>query len=341
MRIFFTQALVIMELHLIIKSIRKFTGLSQEDFANKLGMTRSNLSQMEIGRNTPSIALLNDIANIFHINIGVVFQMINSDERDLPILMPQLSDQNNCKVNCKDDCKVNHILPSETGKTNGINKDDLEGNPNGNLTPFFMPNSGKTTGTNIIEVPVPVEDESEMVAIPVVDISVAAGSGFYNPDQLSEIDCIRMPRSMVKGGQPHLCVRIKGESMVPTLQDGGYLIIRLLDRSEWCDIHDGHVYVVSEVAGRAFVKRLKNRLSEHGFVVCMSDSADVQRYPNFNLMENELNTIWHAEWYISAKMPNIHATYYNKVSQLEDKYDDVVNQLQQISREIRALASNK
>lgn len=330
-----------MELHLIIKSIRKFTGLSQEDFANKLDMTRSNLSQMEIGRNTPSIALLNDIANIFHINIGVVFQMINSDERDLPILMPQLSDQNNCKVNCKDDCKVNHILPSETGKTNGINKDDLEGNPNGNLTPFFMPNSGKTTGTNIIEVPVPVEDESEMVAIPVVDISVAAGSGFYNPDQLSEIDCIRMPRSMVKGGQPHLCVRIKGESMVPTLQDGGYLIIRLLDRSEWCDIHDGHVYVVSEVAGRAFVKRLKNRLSEHGFVVCMSDSADVQRYPNFNLMENELNTIWHAEWYISAKMPNIHATYYNKVSQLEDKYDDVVNQLQQISREIRALASNK
>lgn len=245
----------------------------------------------------------------------------------------------------KVDGKVVCDFPIEYGKTNSINKDDLEGNPNGNpngnLTPFFMPNSGKTTGTNIIEVPVPVEDESEMVAIPVVDISVAAGSGFYNPDKLSEIDCIRMPRSMVKGGQPHLCVRIKGESMVPTLQDGGYLIIRLLDRSEWCDIHDGHVYVVSEVAGRAFVKRLKNRLSEHGFVVCMSDSADVQRYPNFNLMENELNTIWHAEWYISAKMPNIHATYYNKVSQLEDKYDDVVNQLQQISREIRALASNK
>lgn len=221
------------------------------------------------------------------------------------------------------------------------NQGKVNGKANGKVNDDLPPGTGKTTGTNIVEVPVPVEDESEMVAIPVVDISVAAGSGFYNPDKLSEIDCIRMPRSMVKGGQPHLCVRIKGESMVPTLQDGGYLIIRLLDRSEWCDIHDGHVYVVSEVAGRAFVKRLKNRLSEHGFVVCMSDSADVQRYPNFNLMENELNTIWHAEWYISAKMPNIHATYYNKVSQLEDKYDDVVNQLQQISREIRALASNK
>lgn len=326
-----------MELHLIIKSIRKITGLSQEDFANKLGMTRSNLSQMEIGRNTPSIALLNDIANIFHINIGIVFQMINSDEKDLPILMPLLSDQNNCKVNCKDDCKVNPVLPPEIGKTDSTNNDCLDAP----LTPFFTPNSGKTTGTNIVELPVPMENDSEMVSIPVVDISVAAGSGFYNPDQLSEIDCIRMPRSMVKGGMPHLCVRIKGESMVPTLQDGGYLIIRLLDRCEWTDIRDGHVYVVSEVAGRAFVKRLKNRLSEHGFIVCMSDSADVQRYPNFNLMENELNTIWHAEWYISAKMPNIHATYYNKVSELEDKYEDLKlnfeTELKLIRKEVRAL----
>lgn len=334
-----------MELHLIIKSIRKHAGLSQEDFANKLGMTRSNLSQMEIGRNTPSIALLNDIANIFHINIGVVFQMINSDEKDLPTLLPKLSDQNNCNPNCNPSCNLNTNLPPETGKTKSTNDVHLDAHPNAHLnahpTPFFMPNTGKTTGTNIVELPVPVEDESELVAIPVVDISVAAGSGFYNPDHLSEIDCIRMPRSMVKGSQPHLCVRIKGESMVPTLQDGGYLIIRLLDPSEWRDIRDGHVYVVAEKEGRAFVKRLKNRFVEHGFIVCMSDSADVQRYPNFNLMEYEINTIWHAEWYISAKMPNIHATYYNKVSLLEDKYDEVVNQLQQLTGEVRALAAKQ
>lgn len=334
-----------MELHLIIKSIRKHTGLSQEDFANKLGMTRSNLSQMEIGRNTPGIALLNDIANIFHINIGVVFQMINSDEKDLPTLLPKLSDQNNCNPNCNPSCNLNTNLPPETGKTNSTNDVHLDAHPNAHLnaqlTPFFMPNTGKTTGTNIVELPVPMEDESELVAIPVVDISVAAGSGFYNPDQLNEIDCIRMPRSMVKGSQPHLCVRIKGESMVPTLQDGGYLIIRLLDPSEWRDIRDGHVYVVAEKEGRAFVKRLKNRFVEHGFIVCMSDSADVQRYPNFNLMEDEINTIWHAEWYISAKMPNIHATYYNKVSLLEDKYDEVVNQLQQLSSEVRVLSAKQ
>lgn len=46
-------------------------------------------------------------------------------------------------------------------------------------------------------------------------------------------------------------------------------------------------------------------------------------YPNFNLMENEVNTIWHAEWYISAKMPNIHNTSYKKVGELEDAIEEL------------------
>ena len=323
-----------MELHLIIKGIRKYLQLSQEDFANRLGMTRSNLSQMEIGRNTPSVALLNDLANIFHIDIRIVFQMINSDENVFLSLLPQLSsDLNEGKENGKERGNVSTDMSLDSRKTKSTPFEKEETKDS-----LFLPDSGKTKSTNIVELPVPVTDGSEMVSVPLVDISVAAGSGYYNPDQLSEIDCIRFPKSMVKEGRTYLCVRIKGERMVPTLQDGGYLVIRLLERYEWQDVRDGHVYVISDTDGRAFVKRLKNRLSDFGFIVCMSDNPDVTHYRNFNLMENEINTIWHAEWYISAKMPNIHTTYYNKVSELEDKYDDVITQLQQVQREIRALS---
>lgn len=319
---------------MIIKGIRKYLQLSQEDFANRLGMTRSNLSQMEIGRNTPSVALLNDLANIFHIDIRIVFQMINSDENVFLSLLPQLSsDLNKGKENGKERGNVSTDMSLDSRKTKSTPFEKEETKDS-----LFLPDSGKTKSTNIVELPVPVTDGSEMVSVPLVDISVAAGSGYYNPDQLSEIDCIRFPKSMVKEGRTYLCVRIKGESMVPTLQDGGYLVIRLLERYEWQDVRDGHVYVVSDTDGRAFVKRLKNRLSDFGFIVCMSDNPDVTHYRNFNLMENEINTIWHAEWYISAKMPNIHTTYYNKVSELEDKYDDVITQLQQVQREIRALS---
>ena len=212
-----------MELHLIIKGIRKYLQLSQEDFANRLGMTRSNLSQMEIGRNTPSVALLNDLANIFHIDIRIVFQMINSDENVFLSLLPQLSsDLNKGKENGKERGNVSTDMSLDSRKTKSTPFEKEETKDS-----LFLPDSGKTKSTNIVELPVPVTDGSEMVSVPLVDISVAAGSGYYNPDQLSEIDCIRFPKSMVKEGRTYLCVRIKGESMVPTLQDGGYLVIRL------------------------------------------------------------------------------------------------------------------
>ena len=244
---------------------------------------------------------------------------------------------NDGKANGKASGKVNVDSPLESrnSKSTTLEKEEAK-------APIFLPDSGKTISTKIIEVPIPMADDNELINVPVVDISVAAGSGFYNPDYLSEIDSIRFPKSMIRGNQTYLCVRIKGESMVPTLQDGGYLVIRLLDRSEWQYMQDGHVYVVSDTDGRAFVKRLKNRLSEYGFIVCRSDNPDPMGYPSFNLMENEINTIWHAEWYISAKMPNIHEVYYNKVSEMENAIDDIrrtfTEELRQVRREIKALS---
>lgn len=120
--------------------------------------------------------------------------------------------------------------------------------------------------------------------------------------------------------------------MVPSILDGGYLIVHQLDRSEWGSIRDNYVYVVSDMEGRAYVKRLKNRLREHGFVVCMSDNADKINYPNFNIYEEELNTVWYAEWYFSAKIPNIQETYYRKQAELEDRVDELTSQFLKLQK---------
>lgn len=294
------------------------------EIAEILQCTPQTITEILGGRQGMKVDILQKFFGKFNVSYEYIFEGTGN------ILKKHLC---NVQENVQEYAQESQISPSNLRKSKSTTFEKEENKPS-----LFLPNSGKTNSTTIVELPIPAGDDSDMVSIPVVDISVAAGSGVYNPDHLSEIDCIRMPRSMVKGGQPHLCVRIKGESMVPTLQDGGYLIIRLLDRSEWCDIHDGHVYVVSEKEGKAFVKRLKNRLSEHGFIVCISDSADVMRYPNFNLMEYEINTIWHAEWYISAKMPNIHATYYSKVSELENAFDDMRQEFNQIRREMQRLS---
>ena len=122
--------------------------------------------------------------------------------------------------------------------------------------------------------------------------------------------------------------------MSPTLLDSSYVIVRLLDRSEWQDMPDQHIYVISDIDGRSYIKRIKNRFRQHGFLVCMSDNVDKINYPNFNLEAQEINTILHAEWYFSAKMPNLNETYYDKVNQLEDKYDMLENQMRQVLRAI-------
>ena len=173
-------------------------------------------------------------------------------------------------------------------------------------------------------------ESADLVRIPIVDISVAAGSGYNNPDYIEEVDSITMPASMIKGRKDYLCIRVKGHSMVPSILDGGYLVIRMLDRSEWESIRDNYVYVVTDTEGKAYVKRIKNRLRQHGFIVCMSDSADKMNYPNFNIYEEDLHTVWYAEWYFSAKIPNIQETYYRKQAELEDRMDELTNQIQQI-----------
>jgi len=163
-------------------------------------------------------------------------------------------------------------------------------------------------------------------AVAVTDISVAAGNGgFDNQDYITKEDTIQLPDQMLGQGY-HICVRVKGDSMSPTLQDSGYVVIRLLEIEEWQHMRDEHIYVVSDKEGKAYLKRVKNRI-ERGFITLMSDNPDKSSYPNFNLETEEIHTIWHAEWYFSAKMPNIHDQYYSRLQRLEDKLDDVVDQL--------------
>lgn len=184
------------------------------------------------------------------------------------------------------------------------------------------------------------ENKDNFVSIPLVDISVAAGCcGYDNPNYLEIVDTIKMPSSMIHNGKKYFCLRIKGESMSPTLLDSSYVVVRLLNRSEWQDMPDRHVYVVSDRDGRSYIKRVKNRLQQHGFIVCMSDNVDKVNYPNFNLEEQDINTILHAEWYFSAKMPNLNETYYDKVNQLEDKYDMLENQIYQMQQALQTISA--
>ena len=177
----------------------------------------------------------------------------------------------------------------------------------------------------------PSEDTG--IVVPIVDIAAAAGAGAFNSDYYTQRDTLRFPSHMIQRGV-HNCIRIKGQSMSPTLQDGGYVITRLLDRSEWETIKDNYIYVITNREGETFLKRVKNRLKEGGFLVCTSDNPEKATYRDFNVMEDEIHNVWMVEWYLSSTLPNIHETYYLRLQNLEDDVDQLKSTMTSILKKL-------
>ncbi|MEI6683458.1 MAG: helix-turn-helix transcriptional regulator [Bacteroidota bacterium] len=56
-----------------IKELRKFLSLTQEQFSVDTGISRSRISQIEIGKFKPTIKSLTDIARIYSIDVNYFF----------------------------------------------------------------------------------------------------------------------------------------------------------------------------------------------------------------------------------------------------------------------------
>lgn len=56
-----------------IEEIRKEKGITQEDFAKKMGVSRQTISSLETGKYNPSIYLAHNIAKFFNLTIEQVF----------------------------------------------------------------------------------------------------------------------------------------------------------------------------------------------------------------------------------------------------------------------------
>lgn len=206
--------------------------------------------------------------------------------------------------------------------------------PNAHPNAHLIVNDGREKYIKKVGITEKVIDTSGHQLVPITDIQAAAGTGFINAEHWDETDVLRLPPKMIKGAN-HLCIRIKGISMAPTLQDGGYVIVRLLDKSEWLNMPTDRIYVVVDKEGQTYLKRIKNRFSgqKGGFIVLSSDNPDKMSHPNFNLHPNEIGFIWYVEWYFTAKMPNIHDQYYTRLSRLEDTVDEMNNQFRAFKKQ--------
>lgn len=166
-------------------------------------------------------------------------------------------------------------------------------------------------------------------AIPITEIEAAAGGGIFNQEPVFAEDFITMPNRLLRQNGKYLCIRIKGISMAPSMADGGYVIIRELEKSEWAQMPDESVFVVVDKEGKGYIKRVKNRFKK-GFIVLRSDSPDRISFPSINLYYKDIQSIWFAEMYFTSKIINIHDQYYSRLQVLEDEVHQLTHEVRKM-----------
>jgi phage repressor protein C with HTH and peptisase S24 domain len=288
-----------------IKQVRLESGLTQEEFSASIGLKRQNYAQLETGKQLPSFEVITAIVKIYNKSYSWLIE-----GKESKVLSQNLTPQEQERG-------------KNTGKERGKVQISIAKQSKGSVNYGLGP---------VIE---QVVDTTGMKIIPVLDIKAAAGTGYLNTESFDESQVLRLPATMVKSGN-HICIRVKGPSMAPTFQDGGYLIIRLLERSEWINLRNEYCFVIVDMEGKTFIKRIKNRFSGEtgGFITCMSDNPDKTSHPNFNLHPEEINLIWYVEWYFTAKMPNIHDQYYSRLGNLEDKMEIMAEEFRSLKKQL-------
>ncbi len=283
-----------------LKHLRKLTATTQDSIAFQVNRTGNTISGWEKDVSEPGIEEMIIISDFFGVKVD---DLVKSDLSTVQLNVEEVG-----------------------GKKQVIVQLNVKGNVQPNVK-----KQGKKAGFEPPVLAEPVPDYGlKWAKIPITDMAAAAGGGIYNDGPVDSVEFMQLPPRLLKPNRTYLTVRVKGVSMAPTLQDGGYVVIRLLDKAEWAEMHDQRIFVVIDTDGKAYLKRVKNRFKQ-GFIVLRSDSPEQATYPSFNLQVNEIAMIWYVELYFSAKMPNIHDHYYSKLQQLEDRLDELVGKIPKIN----------
>ena len=86
-----------------IKNLRKSRKMTQEDFAAKIGVSRSTLSCYEIGQRTPHLKTLQEIAEIFGVGLDYFGISATDEAFDLLARAKEVFENNDIPEQTKDE----------------------------------------------------------------------------------------------------------------------------------------------------------------------------------------------------------------------------------------------
>lgn len=274
-----------------IKFIRKQQGMTQQKFADHIGIKRSALGSYEEGRAQPNYDTVLLIADIFDI----------STDRLLKENLAEVAGQ----VVFGD---------GSSGKTSSVNKTD-----NNPLRPMhYQHNSGNNTPSSRVLAITVDKDNNENIEL--VPEKAAAGylQGYQDPDYLKDLPKFRLPFLPVG---TYRAFEIKGDSMLP-LPSGSIVVGQYVE--DWKDLKSGQPYIIVSHSEGVVYKRIESIVDEkgNGTIICRSDNP---AYPPFRVKTDDIREAWQARNFILKEMPNSDVTLEKVMSSVINLQQEMIN----------------
>lgn len=239
-----------------IKIIRKELGLNQTEFAQKIGITQTSLSQIEGEKNGISYDVYKAIVNEF--NVDPTWLMDGLGEMFRSDLDSARSDKYSARS-------------------------DKDSNSGAALSSRAESRDKRSVLPLVVQIS---NDQEENIVM--VDKKAAAGylQNQQDPEYIAKLPSFRLPGYY---GKTFRAFEIMGDSMLPGIVPGDMIVGSYVE--SLTDIHIGSVYIVVLTDGSIVAKRVTARVND--FFELTSDNAAV--YAPYSVKASDIAQIWKAE----------------------------------------------
>lgn len=317
-----------------IKYLRRVNGLTQEEFARRIGIKRSLLGAYEEGRANPNLINLMNIAKIFGTSVDHLIkqdirhsgegQRVNTTQSALPLLMPE--EEAPAK-----EARTTKPLPPVVEKyyrESKQEKADHVPEPPTALVPPFVNKSYAGESRPLIAPKAHPPDTLPMADQPAEE---------KNRQTIELVRQQQVSDYLLKNTQPEYLKKLP-VFQLPMLPAGKYrafeagddfafpgavLIGRLI--SNWLDLTDGQPYLLVTAPKGILYRRVYNQVKIKGVLLLSSDKAGIS---SFEMPVKEVLEVWEVNAFISLQMPTP-AVSLDRVNQLVTDLQQELERLKQ------------
>ena len=183
------------------------------------------------------------------------------------------------------------------------------------------------------------EEDFVIVNMPLESVAIIAKTlevdGALSPINSKTISLTSLEYSDFVLDQPnYLCVKYTGESMMPSIKSGTYLIISKLGKTGWSITELNLIYIVYSTKGM-YLGRIVNEL-ETGSVIISMDNPDKHLYPDVRVNVSEIKSLWCVKGYMLSPEQNKYPQkdFSVPLSNLERKLKRLLKEVKKLNNEI-------